>query len=56
MIASIYVYIATICAAVLPYFLVKAIDKECKKRDYYLLGMCLISGLLVFTLIGAIIA
>ena len=31
MIASIYVYIATICAAILSYFLVKTIDRECKK-------------------------
>ena len=56
MTASICIYLAIICAAVLPYFLVKAIDKECKNKDYFLLGTCVLSGVLMYALIIIIIS
>lgn len=53
---GLFFYSAILCAVILPYFWSKASDPKCTKKDLFLLGSCLVNGLLVFAVILVITA
>lgn len=48
---SLYVYVAVLCAIVLPYFWKKASDTKPRMESLFLLATCLTNGILVLAVI-----
>lgn len=48
---SLYVYVAVLCAMVLPYFWKKASDIKSRRETLFFLATCLTNGILVLAVI-----